>query len=111
MTDQVTAGILAIAKPGGMTSRDAVNVVQRLVRPLKVGHAGTLDPLATGVLVICLGGATRLVPWIQEGRKHYRAEFRLGLSTDTDDITGTILSTKDATAIEQSQVEETLASF
>lgn len=107
----ITAGVIAVAKPEGMTSRDAVNVVQRLVRPVKVGHAGTLDPLATGVLVICLGGATRLVPWIQNGRKHYRAQFRLGLTSDTDDITGTILSTKDASAISRDLVEETLAAF
>ncbi len=111
MTDRMTAGVLAVAKPGGMTSRDAVNVVQRLLRPLKVGHAGTLDPLATGVLVICIGGATRLVPWIQDGRKHYRADFRLGLTSDTDDITGNITVAGDASAVTRDRVEESLATF
>lgn len=111
MTEQITAGVLAVAKPAGMTSRDVVNVVQRLVRPSKVGHAGTLDPLATGVLVICVGGATRLVPWIQQGHKHYRATFRLGLTSDTDDITGQITATTDATGINRSQVEEALTLF
>ncbi len=111
MTESKSAGVLTIAKPTGMTSRDAVNVVQRLLRPVKVGHAGTLDPLATGVLVICIGGATRLVPWIQDGRKRYLATFRLGLTSDTDDITGKITATNDASAITRSAVEETLAGF
>ncbi len=111
MAERVSAGVLALAKPGGMTSRDAVNVVQRLVRPLKVGHAGTLDPLATGVLVVCLGGATRLVPWIQDGRKHYRAVFRLGLTSDTDDITGNVVTAGDAAAIARTDVEAALGVF
>lgn len=111
MVEQRTTGLLVVAKPGGMTSRDAVNVVQRLVRPIKVGHAGTLDPLATGVLVICMGGATRLVPWIQDGRKRYHATFRLGLSSDTDDITGHVTATKDPSAVTRHAVEESLAQF
>ncbi len=99
-----TIGVLAVYKPPGMTSRDAVNVVQRLVRPIKVGHAGTLDPLATGVLVICLGGATRLVPWIQAGQKHYRAGFRLGVTSDTDDITGVVTVSGDPSGITRDAV-------
>ena len=58
-------GLLNINKPAGKTSRDVVNHVQRLVRPAKVGHAGTLDPLATGVLVVCVGPATRLIQYVQ----------------------------------------------
>ena len=108
---QISAGILAVAKPEGVTSRDAVNVVQRLVRPTKVGHAGTLDPLATGVLVICLGGATRLVPWIQDGRKHYIATFRLGVTSDTDDITGTVSPGSDPSRITRDEVIAALQHF
>jgi tRNA pseudouridine55 synthase len=107
----MTAGILAVAKPQGVTSRDAVNVVQRLVKPIKVGHAGTLDPLATGVLVICLGGATRLVPWIQNGQKHYVAGFRLGVTSDTDDITGTVIPSGDFSRITREAVIDALQHF
>lgn len=107
----MTAGILAVAKPQGVTSRDAVNVVQRLVKPIKVGHAGTLDPLATGVLVICLGGATRLVPWIQHGQKHYVAGFRLGVTSDTDDITGTVIPGGDPSGITREAVIDALQLF
>lgn len=78
-------GLLNLCKPLGWTSRDAVDVVQRLVRPEKVGHAGTLDPLATGVLVVCVGGATRLIEFVQQQRKSYAATFRLGWSSPSDD--------------------------
>jgi len=71
-------GLLNLNKPAGVTSRDVVNRVQRLLpRKTKVGHAGTLDPLATGVLILCVGPATRLVPFIHEFPKTYRAEFQL----------------------------------
>jgi len=82
----VNAGILCLNKPPGITSRDAVNIVQRLARPLKVGHAGTLDPAAQGVLVVCIGQATRLIPFIQELPKSYAATFLLGRSSPTDDL-------------------------
>lgn len=78
-------GILNLNKPAGWTSRDAVNRVQRLVKPAKVGHAGTLDPLATGVLVVCIGPATRLIEYLQQTSKHYRGEFRLGVTSPSDD--------------------------
>jgi tRNA pseudouridine55 synthase len=64
-----SCGVLNLDKPIGVTSRDVVNQVVRLVHPAKVGHAGTLDPLATGVLVVCVGHATRLISLAQEGRK------------------------------------------
>lgn len=82
----VPRGVLCLNKPPGITSRDAVNMVQRLARPLKVGHAGTLDPAAQGVLVVCVGQATRLVGLIQELPKSYRATFLLGRSSPTDDL-------------------------
>lgn len=81
-------GLLVINKPAGMTSRDVVNRVQRITRIKKCGHAGTLDPLATGVLVVCLGRGTRLVPYVQEQQKRYRAGFRFGWRSNTEDIEG-----------------------
>lgn len=86
----MTCGILNINKPAEMTSRRVVDAVQRLVRPAKAGHGGTLDPLATGVLVVCIGSATRLITHVQQGRKVYRAEFLLGRRSNTDDVTGEI---------------------
>lgn len=83
-------GILVINKSPGMTSRDVVNRVQRITEIRKCGHAGTLDPMATGVLVVCLGRATRLVSYVQKMRKHYRAAFRFGFTSDTDDIEGVV---------------------
>jgi len=78
--------LLNIDKPGGISSRDVVNRVEHLVRPVKVGHAGTLDPLATGVLVLCLGSATRLIRHIQDLPKQYRATFLLGRESESDDV-------------------------
>ncbi|MFM8475715.1 MAG: tRNA pseudouridine(55) synthase TruB [Planctomycetaceae bacterium] len=83
-------GFLNLNKPAGVSSRDIVNRVQKVVRPLRTGHAGTLDPLATGVLLVCVGDATRLVSRLQELPKTYVAEFLLGQSSDTDDSTGSI---------------------
>jgi len=84
------AGLLNIDKPGGVTSRDVVNVVQKIVRPAKVGHAGTLDPLASGVLVVCIGSATRLIEYVQRMPKHYAATFLLGQQSPTDDTEGDV---------------------
>src|SRR5262245_1351713 len=83
-------GLLNIDKPAGMTSRDVVNRVQRLVRPHKVGHAGTLDPLATGVLSVAAGQATRLVEYVQRMPKKYQGTFLLGRTSDTEDIAGKV---------------------
>ena len=83
-------GVINVHKPAGVTSRDVVNVIQKLVRPARVGHAGTLDPMATGVLLVCVGPATRLVSILQQAPKTYRAEFRLGERSDTDDSTGQV---------------------
>ena len=79
-------GLLNLNKPAGFTSRDAVNRVQNLVRPDKVGHAGTLDPIATGTLVLCVGAATRLIEYVQRMPKRYIATFRLGETSPSDDI-------------------------
>lgn len=79
-------GILNVNKPAGWTSRDVVNRVQNLVRPAKVGHAGTLDPLATGVLVVCVGPATRLIADVQQMEKSYEATFLLGRTSPSEDV-------------------------
>jgi tRNA pseudouridine55 synthase len=83
-------GILNVNKPSGMSSRQAVDCIKRLVRPAKVGHAGTLDPLATGVLVVCIGKATRLIEFVQQMPKRYRATFLLGRTSATEDIEGAV---------------------
>jgi tRNA pseudouridine55 synthase len=84
-------GLLVLDKPSGITSRDAVNRAQRWFPPkAKLGHTGTLDPLATGVLVLCVGSATRLAEYIQELPKTYETTLRLGARSDTDDADGVI---------------------
>ncbi len=83
-------GFVNLAKPSGMTSRAAVDRVLRLVRPAKVGHAGTLDPLASGVLVVAIGPATRLIEYVQQQTKHYRGTFLLGRTSPTEDIEGDV---------------------
>src|SRR5690606_6420881 len=95
--DNVTEhfGLLNINKPVGQTSRWVVDRVQRLVRPAKAGHAGTLDPLASGVLVVCVGQATRLIDHVQQMPKRYRAEFLLGRTSDTEDTQGEVVELVD----------------
>ncbi len=104
-------GFLNVNKPRGWTSRRVVDHVQQLVKPNKVGHAGTLDPLATGVLLVCVGPATRLVPLVHELSKSYRAEFRLGWTSSTDDIEGEIVEVAGAPVIEREQIEQVLPEF
>jgi tRNA pseudouridine55 synthase len=84
-------GLLNLNKPQGWTSREAVDRVKKLVRPAKTGHAGTLDPLATGVLIICVGSATRLIQYVQRMPKSYTATFLLGRTSDTEDIAGQVV--------------------
>jgi tRNA pseudouridine55 synthase len=88
----VPTGILILKKPSGPTSRDVVDRVARLIPIAKVGHAGTLDPLATGVLIVCVGAATRLTDVLQHMRKSYRTLIRLGARSDTLDADGLIKS-------------------
>src|SRR2546421_8832609 len=104
-------GLLNIDKPAGMTSRDVVNVVQRLVRPHKAGHAGTLDPLATGVLVVAIGPATRLVEYIQRMPKTYLATFLLGRTSDTDDALGKVIERPAAPVPTKAEIEAALPQF
>jgi tRNA pseudouridine55 synthase len=86
------SGVLIVNKPVGMTSHDVVNIVRRLYNTRRVGHAGTLDPLAEGVLVVLVGRAAKATEYISHSSKKYRATLRLGLTTDTEDITGEILT-------------------
>lgn len=81
-------GFLNVHKPVGCTSRDVVNTIQRILKPLKVGHAGTLDPLASGVLVVAVGSATRIIDLVQQQPKVYEATFRFGVFSPTDDLEG-----------------------
>jgi tRNA pseudouridine55 synthase len=87
-------GILNINKPSGMTSHDVVGCVRRLLREKRIGHTGTLDPLATGVLVLCVGRATRIARYLEAGEKEYDAVMRLGVTTDTLDAEGMVIETK-----------------
>jgi tRNA pseudouridine55 synthase len=104
-------GLLNLHKPIGITSRDAVNVVARLVRPAKVGHAGTLDPLAEGVLVIGIGPATRLVEYVQQMEKRYRGEFLLGRESDTEDVEGQVHELVDPPIPSRDELETAARTF
>lgn len=87
------AGLLLVDKPAGISSHDVVGVVRRAVRHRRVGHAGTLDPFATGLLVVAVGKVTRLLPYIGGEPKVYEATIAFGEETDTDDVTGTPVRT------------------
>lgn len=100
MNHLVTDGFLVVDKSAGMTSHDVVAVARRVLKTKKVGHAGTLDPMATGVLVLGFGNGTRLLQYITEGSKTYEATMVLGASTITDDFEGSILTSATSEQIE-----------
>lgn len=106
-------GILPIWKPKGFTSHDVVAKVRRIVKIKRIGHTGTLDPQVTGVLPLCIGRATRLVEYVQEMPKAYEAVLLLGLSTDTQDLSGQVLQRLEnpGNRVTPQQVTETLARF
>ncbi len=104
-------GFLNIHKPLRMTSRDVVSKIERAVRPLKVGHAGTLDPLAEGVLVIGIGPATRLTEHVQALPKGYSATFHLGQTTETDDAEGRLSPQVDTQHLTRELIEQELTHF
>ncbi len=104
-------GLINVNKPSGMSSRRVVDIVARLAGTKHVGHAGTLDPLASGVLVVCIGWATRLVAFIQDRPKIYTARFLLGQRSDTDDSTGTIVEAPHAPPPSHAAVATALCSF
>ena len=94
-----------------MTSHDVVNAVRRVAGQRKVGHAGTLDPLASGVLIVCLGRATRVVEYLMAGRKSYRASILFGQSTTTYDIDGEVTASGGRTDLSRADIEAALAGF
>ena len=104
-------GVIVINKEKGYTSRDVVNVVGKYFNTKKVGHTGTLDPLATGVLVLCIGSGLKLVEMLMEHDKEYIAKIKLGIETDTLDITGNVLEEREVPNITKSDIERVLASF
>ncbi len=85
------SGLLNLNKPSGMTSREVVDCVLRVAGRVKAGHAGTLDPLATGVLAVCVGAATRLIEYVHRTTKHYAAVFLLGRASPTEDVSGDVV--------------------
>jgi tRNA pseudouridine55 synthase len=105
------AGILNVNKPGRMTSHDVVNTIRRLSGQRRIGHAGTLDPMATGVLIVCAGWATRLSEYLMEGRKRYRATVRFGVSTDTYDADGAMVGEERPVALSGAELRMTLAEY
>ncbi len=102
------AGVLLVDKPTGPTSHDVVQRIRRAVGQGRVGHTGTLDPAATGVLVVCLGRAAKLVRFLQAGRKTYAATMVLGVTTDTQDADGSVLREVDASHVTERALCEVL---
>ncbi|AEB43513.1 tRNA pseudouridine(55) synthase TruB [Micromonospora gifhornensis] len=106
-----TDGLIVVDKPGGMTSHDVVARLRRLARTRRVGHGGTLDPMATGVLVIGVGRATRLLTYVIGADKTYAATIRLGQSTVTDDAEGDVISTAPAGGVTDEAIRAALAAL
>jgi tRNA pseudouridine55 synthase len=104
-------GILIVDKPEGKTSFDVVARLRHLTGETHVGHAGTLDPLATGILPVCLGQATRITQFLTNSSKTYLAQIELGITTNTFDRQGKIVERRDSSQITRDQVEEALSSF
>lgn len=104
-------GILLLDKPSGMTSNAALQAAKRLFRARKAGHTGSLDPLATGLLPVCFGEATKLSGFLLEADKRYRAVIRLGVRTSTGDSEGEVIRRGDTTGIDRVRIEEVAASF
>ncbi len=104
-------GILIIDKPSGITSHDVVSKLRRILNQKKIGHTGTLDPLATGVLVLCVGKATKIVQFLQCDDKEYEGEMIFGIKTNTGDIAGEIIEKRDCGDIEEINIKEVFDSF
>lgn len=104
-------GVLNIFKPKGMTSFDVVRQVKKVCNISKVGHTGTLDPEATGVLPICIGKATKIIDYIMNSEKVYEVEFKLGVKTTTYDLEGEILAEKSTEALSEREILQTINAF
>jgi tRNA pseudouridine55 synthase len=104
-------GVLNINKPSGVTSHDVVEHVRRILKIRRVGHTGTLDPLATGVLVLCVGKATRIARFLEAGEKEYKAVMRLGVTTDTLDAEGRVIEVREYVPPDRQTIIETMQGF
>ena len=104
-------GVLNINKPPGMTSHDVVARLRRLLNEKKVGHTGTLDPDATGVLPVCLGKATKIIQFLPEGEKGYEGTITLGVVTDTLDAEGKVLSVSDSSNVKLADIKSVFSNF
>jgi len=107
----VKSGVILIDKVSGLTSHDVVSRIRKAMGIRRVGHCGTLDPLATGLLLICVGRYTRLSPWLTSADKEYVSTFEFGSQSDTDDADGNITKLDDMSRIEEELLKETLKSF
>ena len=104
-------GVLNVLKPVGMTSHDVVDVLRRLIGQRRIGHTGTLDPGAAGVLVLVVGRATRIAEFLTESDKAYRVELTFGIATDSGDAFGKVTSTADASGLSEERVRDVLPQF
>ncbi len=104
-------GIVLVNKPKGITSHDVVSRLRKQLKTAKIGHTGTLDPMATGLLVVCVGNATKMVKYLLSDSKEYLAEITFGVQTDTDDITGEVISQISLDNLEQIALKQSLDSF
>ncbi len=104
-------GFLNVLKPPGMTSHDVVDFIRRLLKQRRIGHTGTLDPAAAGVLPICVGVATRLSEYVMDSEKEYRAEIILGMETDTNDLEGQVLTEREVSKSTLQKLHEVLSEF
>lgn len=111
MAARTIDGLLVVDKPSGITSMDVVRRVKRASGLKKVGHGGTLDPIATGVIPVCLGQATRMMEYLVDGGKEYRGIVELGVQTDTYDAAGQVVATSDASGVTVEQIEHALEGF
>lgn len=107
----VVSGLLIVDKPQGITSHDVVSRTRRLAHTRRVGHAGTLDPMATGVLVLGINKATRLLTWITDHSKRYEAQVRFGVETTTEDAEGEVTSAKGCDGLGNEEIEAVLSRF
>lgn len=105
------SGVLVVDKPAGPTSFDVVNRLRRAIRAKKAGHAGTLDPAATGVLVVCVEDAVRLQQWLSDGDKAYRATMAFGAATETEDAEGRVVAEGDPAGLTEERLHSALAGF
>lgn len=107
----MTDGIINVNKPEGWTSQDVCSKLRHILKVKKIGHTGTLDPMATGVLPVCIGKATRIIEYYDRDSKSYHAKMKLGITTDTLDITGEVLKTADYSKVSETAVREAFKAY